>query len=447
MRRIVCEHALIHGEWRRHVVIEVAADGSIANLAPAARGEEGERLAGYVVPGLVDVHVRVTDRLLAGFASRGRGSERALCLRRRLLALIGPEELWAAAASTFVALLHAGCTAAVAFHELHHAPDGTPYEDPALLALVLHEAAREVGIGLTLVLAGQVSGGFDGRPVEGPERRSRLSPEALARLGARLAREFRDDPERRLAIGIAVPGGVPPSRLAEFFAVGDSLGPRTPVHVPLAMGPEDVARCRACTGDGPLSTLRRIREPDAAFCLLGAARLEPAERQALSRLEAVAGLLPEAEMRSAPALAELLYRLPTLAVGSGPGGTLDPTALLRWLLLAKVAAGGGAEVAPGPVLLRTLAGSAQASGRAVGRIAPGFRADLVHLDPTHPLLAGLAPEDVLAAWITVGERRSWVRDVMVGGRWQIRDGRHAADERVETSFRRVRERLFSSFGP
>lgn len=448
MRRLLCEYVLVNGGWLRRMAIDVAPDGSIAAVEPAAANDEGERLSGWVLPGLIDVHSRAADYALAGLlepggfaASPESGSGR---LRAALLARIGPEELWAIAAALYVELLRAGCTSVVAFHELHHAPDGAPYDDPALLAVALHEAAREAGIGLTLLPAVRSTADWDGRPLDGPFRRAYLSADGFLRLWQRLERLFGDDPARRPGLALSFLAGVPAGRIAEFVELIEGLDPHAPIHVRLAEHAGDPARCRALHGCGPLELLTRPIEPDSRWCLLHAAALDGAERERLRGSEAVVGLTPATEGCRLGALAELLDTVARPAIGTDGGVPADPVAALhltRWARVATAGAGRRIADADADLLARTLAGGAQASGRAIGRIAPGFRADLVHLDPDHPLLAGASPEQVVGIWLRVPGRRPFVRDVMVDGIWQVRDGRHVAEERAFEGLRHARGRI------
>src|SRR5690606_24207475 len=65
---------------------------------------------------------------------------------------------------------------------------------------------------------------------------------------------------------------------------------------------------------------------------------------------------------------------------------------------ARAVATGQQTPHPGRTLYEAaLAGGAQASGRALGAIAPGMRADFVELDPLHPTLVGRAEDALLDA--------------------------------------------------
>jgi len=81
-------------------------------------------------------------------------------------------------------------------------------------------------------------------------------------------------------------------------------------------------------------------------------------------------------------------------------------------------------------------GGARAVGRATGRIEAGARADLVVLDPDHPALIGHSGDTLLDSFVFAGNT-SPIRDVMAGGRWRVRDGRHADEAAVAARYRTV----------
>ncbi len=66
----------------------------------------------------------------------------------------------------------------------------------------------------------------------------------------------------------------------------------------------------------------------------------------------------------------------------------------------------------------------------------GRRADLLVLDGNDPYLASAEGDALLNRWLFAGGDRQ-VRDVMVAGRWVVRDGRHAGEERSARAFVQV----------
>ena len=60
----------------------------------------------------------------------------------RFALMMSPEDVEAVAAQLYVEMLEAGFAAVAEFHYLHHAPDGSPYEQPAEMASHILSAAR-----------------------------------------------------------------------------------------------------------------------------------------------------------------------------------------------------------------------------------------------------------------------------------------------------------------
>ncbi|HET7401021.1 MAG TPA: amidohydrolase family protein, partial [Usitatibacter sp.] len=87
-------------------------------------------------------------------------------------------------------------------------------------------------------------------------------------------------------------------------------------------------------------------------------------------------------------------------------------------------------------------GGAQALGIAAGRIEAGARADLVVLDAAHPAFWNKRPSQVLDAGVFAGDARC-VRDVMVGGAWRVRGGRHAHEASAAQRFRSAQAALLA----
>jgi formimidoylglutamate deiminase len=72
----------------------------------------------------------------------------------------------------------------------------------------------------------------------------------------------------------------------------------------------------------------------------------------------------------------------------------------------------------------------------------GRPADFFTLDLADPSLAGASRESLLAS-IVFGASPRAVREVAVGGRLLVRQGRHAAQEEILTDFARVQEEIWA----
>ncbi|MEO8526475.1 MAG: formimidoylglutamate deiminase, partial [Caldimonas sp.] len=82
---------------------------------------------------------------------------------------------------------------------------------------------------------------------------------------------------------------------------------------------------------------------------------------------------------------------------------------------------------------RVIAGSAAAAGEPVWGLVVGSRADALVVDVREDSLLGLAPGLALDALMFSSPGTPW-RDVMVAGRWAIRDHRHANAEAIARRF-------------
>jgi formimidoylglutamate deiminase len=65
---------------------------------------------------------------------------------------------------------------------------------------------------------------------------------------------------------------------------------------------------------------------------------------------------------------------------------------------------------------------------------------VVVLDDEHPAIVGREGDAALDAWLFAGDDTP-VRDVMVGGAWVVRNGRHERAEPIADRYREVARRL------
>jgi formimidoylglutamate deiminase len=83
---------------------------------------------------------------------------------------------------------------------------------------------------------------------------------------------------------------------------------------------------------------------------------------------------------------------------------------------------------------------AQAIGQPTGTIEVGMRADWLALDAGHPNMAGVSAETSLDHLVFAGGNAA-IRDVMVAGRWVVKDGHHAAELPLRQAFAELMSRL------
>lgn len=96
--------------------------------------------------------------------------------------------------------------------------------------------------------------------------------------------------------------------------------------------------------------------------------------------------------------------------------------------------------------LAAVAGGAAASGRPIGGLVPGQRADLVVLDAAHPQIAGLPAPEALDTQVFASHGRSAIATVIVGGRTVVEQGRHPLRAQAAAAFVRARAELLATPG-
>src|SRR5205807_9347366 len=72
-----------------------------------------------------------------------------------------PEDIYDASRMAFLEMALGGITAVGEYHYLHHAPDGTPYDDPNLIAKEVVRAAGDTGLRIALLRVAYARSGYD----------------------------------------------------------------------------------------------------------------------------------------------------------------------------------------------------------------------------------------------------------------------------------------------
>jgi formimidoylglutamate deiminase len=452
MTQFFAHAALLPTGWARDVLIRTDPAGWIIAVSPGAAAGAAQRLRGAVIPGVPNLHSHAFQRAMAGGAERRspEGRDSFWTWREtmyRFVARFTPQDAEAVAAQLYAELLEWGFTGVCEFHYLHHQPDGTPYADPAEMAKRHLAAARQAGIGITLLPCLYRHGGIFGREPAPGQRRFLNDLDGFARIVEGVRGAARDDPQAATGLAPHSLRAVTPEML------GAIAGTDGPIHVHAAEQVREVEECLAATGARPVRWLLDSAPLDARWCLIHATHMDEAETRDLAATRAVAGLCPSTEASLGDGIFPLgAWRAAggRLGIGTDSHVGVSPRDELRQLetsqrlaLRERAVATDPANPHPGRALLdAALAGGAQASGRALGAIAPGRRCDLVELDPEHPTLIGREGDALLDAWVFSGQGNP-VRTVVCGGRRVVEAGCHVARLEIGEAFAGAMRRLLA----
>ncbi len=435
--------------WRANVVIGVGEDGNIVSVQPNDTTHQAIAVAGAALPGMPNVHSHAFQRAMAGRAERrstGRDSfwtwrETMYELARRMT----PEHLNAVAAQLYAEMLKAGYTTVCEFHYLHHRPDGSPYAESGVMAHGVIDAAIAAGIGMTLLPTLYCTSDFGAEPPTARQRQFVTDVPQFLRLLDELCARTRDSSQVDVGVALHSLRAVPPAPLRE---VVDALSSRTrcPVHIHIAEQEREVAECVRHHGRRPIEWLLDNVAVDDRWCLVHATHATSAELEAVARSRASVALCPTTEANLGDGTFDLprfLEAKGVMAIGSDSHISISPVEELRWLeyqarlLRRERNVLADAEHSTGARLWRLACdGGAQASGRRVGALLTGCRADIVVLDLDSPTLIGRDGDAIIDTFIFAGQPNP-VRDVMAGGRWVVQNGRHFAEETIAAGYRRA----------
>lgn len=452
MSAFFAERALLPNGWANDVRLEVGHDGCLSHITPNASAEGAERLNGPLLPGMPNLHSHAFQRAMAGLAEvAGNPNDSFWTWRDLMYRLVGqltPDQLGIIARQLYIEMLKAGYTAVAEFHYVHHDITGHPYADPAELAGQISQAAGQAGIGLTLLPVLYSHSGFGGLAPNDGQRRFINSTEQYLTLQARLARMIPQQPAQQLGLCFHSLRAVTPAQIQQVLAVSD---PQCPVHIHIAEQQKEVDDCLSWSGRRPLQWLYEHVEVDARWCLVHATHAMADEVSAMARSQAVAGLCLTTEANLGDGIfpaVDYLAQGGRLGIGSDSHVSLSVAEELRWLEYGQRLRDQRRNRLYGatqPMVGRTLydaalAGGAQALGQPVGRLSVGQRADWIVLNGEDPYLATATGDNILNRWLFAGGDHQ-VRDVMVNGKWVIREKHHVLEAESQRDFAAVLRQL------
>ena len=452
--RLQVEHLHRPGGWASpgYLTIERGRVIDVADVAPVA-WQADEHVRGFAIPGVPNLHSHAFHRAIAGRTElRADGARDDLWTWRqamyRFATQVGPDECRDIAAMLYLELLLGGFTQVGEFHYLHRDLRGRTFADRGTMAWQLVDAAAQVGIGLTLLPVLYQQGGV-GEALRTDQARFRLDVTDVVDIA--VAARRRGDP--LLAAGVA-PHSLRAVTIEGIRELADAWRATSggPVHIHVAERIEEVAVCRDRLGASPVRLLLDRVGIDETWCLVHATHADERELREVATIGASVAICPVTEAT----LADGLFPLPAYQAARGTWGigtdghhTTDAALELRMLELGQRLAVGRRNVVTADTGPRRRTGRALLDGALagaprldanVGRIEPGARADLVVLDGTSPTLAAHGPDTVLDAW-TMSGGPSPIRDVMVGGRWRIRDGHHPDEAAIRERYAATMHRM------
>ena len=436
--------------WAHNVLLEIDDAGYWSNIAADVLRENALRQGATVVngpllPGIVNAHSHAFQRAFAGLAERRDSEHDDFWSWRdgmyRVALAISPQQLKAVASQLYLELLRGGYTHVCEFHYLHHAPDGKPYDDPLTMAWTLIEAAQEAGIGLTMLPVLYERSGFAALNLRDDQRRFATDAAWVLDAQRRIAKH--SGASATLNAGVAVHSLRAASPASIQRLVNSAQGP---IHIHVAEQTGEVDECIKVTGLRPVEWLARHNALDSRWQLIHATHVTQAEIESVAQRGACAVICPTTEANLGDGTTDLSAWLnagSTLSIGSDSHVTRDWREELRLLEYGQRLQHRARNISASPatgknstaenLFSRVSTGGAHAAGHERWGLCVGARADALVVNSSTLALLGVSESRTLDAMIFSSPSQSFA-DVMVAGRWVIRDGVHAARDEIANEF-------------
>jgi formimidoylglutamate deiminase len=427
----------------------VSAEGKIQAAGDGLSAETVSLPRKAVLPGFVNTHSHSFQRLI-----RGKSESRAMSGRDfwswrgtmyHAAAHLGPEEVYDVARMAFLEMLLSGTTTVGEFHYLHNAPGGRPYDDPNLLSKQVIAAAQSVGIRIVLLRSAYLRSGYELPPDPGQIRFFESATQFIENMEALTA-------ATNVPVGVAPHSlrAVPLRELKEIAAW--TRARKLPLHMHVA---EQIAENEACLreyGLTPVALLGRegLLGPD--FTAVHAIHITAEEIGLLARSGATVCSCPTTErnLGDGVIVADQVMREGIgIALGSDSQAQIDPLEDARELeyhlrldrqqraILDQI---GEQTLASRLFDCATLKG-ARSLGVHAGALSAGSLADFFTVDLDDASIAGHSGEDLLPL-VVFSLDRTAIRDVVVNGRWVVRDGRHPLQEEIVSRYKDLHGKLW-----
>ena len=425
--------AWIDNAWANAVTLRSDADGRWSEIiVESACPATAERLPGAVMPSMINAHSHAFQRAFVGLSERRDSAHDDFwSWRDRMYGValrITPAQLHAVAAHLYSELLAGGFTHTCEFHYLHHAEDGQPYSskggDDAAMSEALAQAARDTGMGLTILPVLYERAGFAQPALRADQRRFATDVERVLRLRDTI-RAWKL-PNVDAGVAIHSLRAASPASMREL--VRSCEADAAPIHLHIAEQTSEVDDCLAATGLRPIEWLTREFALDARWQLVHATHATPAEIEAVSATGAGVVLCPGTEANLGDGLSDLPRWLQSdtpLSLGTDSHVTRNWPEEIRLLEYGQRLALRQRNVSAEPATIpstaarlydRCLRGGAAASGHAQWGLIAGARADLLVINDNDPALRGL-PESYLLDGLVFAAPATPFARVMVAGQW------------------------------
>jgi formimidoylglutamate deiminase len=409
-----------------------------------------------LLPGFVNVHSHSFQRLIRGKSESRIVSGKDFWSWRGTMyyaaSQLDPQDVYDVARMAFLEMVLAGTTTVGEFHYLHNAPDGKPYDDPNLLSKQVIAAAQSVGIRIVLLRTAYLRSGYEVPRDPGQIRFFESTNAFLENMGA-LIHDCSATPSAvRFGIAPHSVRAVPLVDLKEIAAW--SREHKLPLHMHVAEQVGENAACLREYGFTPVQLLSKEQLLGPDFTAVHAIHISADEIEMLAEANATICSCPTTERNlgdgiiAADRVMEASIRV---AFGSDSQAQIDPLEDAReldyHLRLKRQERAILDQIADQTLASRLFDCATGHGARALdlpgGGLLPGSFADFFTVDLNDVSIAGHSAEDLLPI-IVFALNRSAIRDVVVNGRFILRDQKHVLQDEIISHYKEIYHKVWQN---
>jgi formimidoylglutamate deiminase len=448
------------GRFQRDLALVCDEVGRILRLAPDGEVEGAIRLKNRaLLPGLTNAHSHAFQRVIRGRTEHRSGNVKDSFwtwreMMYRAATRLRPEDIYDVSRMAFLEMALSGITAVGEFHYIHHAPDGNPYDDPNLMAKEVVRAARDVGLRIALLRVAYARSGWQTEPNPKQARFVEEDPDLYLDHVEQLRLDLANM-EGEAWVGVAPHSvrAVPLAYLKEVVRFGNEQ--KLPIHMHVAEQPAEVSACIEEYGRSPVALLATEGLLSERFTGVHVIHVTAKAARMLADARAMVCACPTTERNLGDGVvpADSFFQQ-GIRVSLGTDSQVqidlleDARELEYHLRLQKMerAVLTSEEDEPHSALAERLfdcatINGAESIGAPNGTLEPGRSADFFTVDLDDPVIAGSSEDDLLSN-IVFALSRTAVRDVVIGGKRIVEDGRHGTQEEILRGFSGLQKKLW-----
>jgi formimidoylglutamate deiminase len=409
-----------------------------------------------LLPGFVNVHSHSFQRLIRGKSESRIISGRDFWSWRGTMyhaaSQLDPQDVYDVARMAFLEMVLSGTTTVGEFHYLHNAPNGKPYDDPNLLSKQVIAAAQSVGIRIVLLRTAYLRSGYELPRDPGQIRFFESTQAFLENMSSLIGECSTASSEVRFGVAPHSIRAVPLPDLREIAAW--SRENNLPLHMHVA---EQIAENTACMreyGHTPVALFNKEQLLGRDFTAVHAIHISSDEIAMLADANVTICSCPTTERNLGDGILaadRVMTAGIRVALGSDSQAQIDPLEDARELdyhlrleqqeraILDQIAA---KTLASRLFDCATFHGARALALPGEG-LTPGSFADFFTVDLNNVSVAGHTADDLLPM-IVFSLNRSAIRDVMVNGRFILRDQQHVYQDEIISRYKELHQKVWQN---